>query len=157
MQVEYIKEPNYKIDSDSTLSQHQIYNEFEQHISPLDPNMSSVARYSPIYSSENSNTPYGNPIVVTHLIPNNDSNLMTPLELNGTSPDLGQVVSTRFLQMVDDNVIPSTTAGAEVPPVVANTEQEVDSILITDQNTGEYYNLFFYNGIGNLLWQVNEE
>ncbi|GLV35984.1 uncharacterized protein CBL_09798 [Carabus blaptoides fortunei] len=129
--VEYVKEGNgndYKFETDSSFSpQPSSYSEFDQHVSPLDPNMSCTARYSPVYSDSVENT-YTNSVVVlqdavnplistentgTGYINNtaNQSsyhltNPASPLEsINSplSSSDnnlLRQVVGNRFLQMV---------------------------------------------------------
>lgn len=54
----------FKFEPESTFSpQTGNFSEFEQHVSPLDPNMSSAARYSPVYT-DNVDTTYNNPVVV---------------------------------------------------------------------------------------------
>lgn len=115
--------------------------DFEPHVSPLDPNMSSVARYSPIYTDSHS---FANPVVVTRLVSdaNHDGNYVCNLSMADTSlptdmsaSDIRQVVNSRFLQMVNESdVVQSDTSSAL--PIVSDNEQEVE-LLITDQATGK--------------------
>lgn len=144
--MEYGKDGNnFKVNNDI---KQETYNDFETHVSPLDPNMSSVARYSPVYTESNSFT---NPVVVTRLVSNSNNgtsyvcNLsnaenLTP-EINTT--DIRQVVNSRFLHMVNEtDVVHSDT---NTLPIVSDNEHEVE-LLITDQATGkiDFVNEFFF-------------
>lgn len=133
--MEYVKDnannADYKFETDSTFSPHpSTYSEFDQHVSPLDPNMSSTARYSPVYCDSVDNA-YNNSVVVlqdpvNNLIPSemeqNPTSFInsstqgsyhipspSPLEsissplLNADNNLLRQVVSNRYLQMVGNN------------------------------------------------------
>lgn len=123
----------------------ETYNDFESHVSPLDPNMSSVARYSPIYNADSNS--FNNPIVVTRLVSNSNNGTNYVCSLSNTdnnaltTDDIRQVVNTgRFLQMVNetDGVQDDTTAtntNATTGELPIDNEQEVE-LLITDQATG---------------------
>nr|XP_022918071.1 PR domain zinc finger protein 10-like [Onthophagus taurus] len=119
--VSYVKDNEFKVDSESEVQQN--FTEFDQHVSPLDPNMCSVAQYSPVYSSENSIS-YNNPIV---LVTNNESQEILSI------PNNGQIVETELLinESVDD-------PDAQTVVEDVGNEQEVE-LLITDQNTGIQY------------------
>lgn len=149
IQVEYVKNNEYKIDSETSLSPESVYNELEQHVSPLDPNMSSVAQYSPIYTSDSS-VSYNSPIVVTQLVANSNNNNnnteVSSSSLSNNSSELGQVVSTRYLHMINDQAINTPNVQTSVLPHNVDSEQEVE-LLITDQNTGKinvYRSLYGY-------------
>lgn len=121
--VEYVKHANdFKLEQEAEdLNSAQTYQEF-QHVSPLDPNMSSVASYSPVYTSE---TNFENPVVVAQLVQNADNETAPPNPEN--------IIGNQFLQIVErSSTVPND------PQIIANTEQEVD-ILITDQTTGISY------------------
>ncbi|CAH1998931.1 unnamed protein product [Acanthoscelides obtectus] len=141
--VEYVKDaPN------SAPTQQEVYSDFDPHVSPLDPNMSSVARYSPVYNEAVSEY---NPVVIHQLVSQDGTvqneqyinNLNTaPLEnmptvlCNGSVPD----VSNQFLQMVGqtDNNLNGSSGGAL--QVNGEREQEVE-LLITDEATGISYSV----------------
>lgn len=133
------------MESDGNISQDQTtnYPDFEDHVSPLDPNMSSVARYSPVYTE---NTSYNNPVIITQLISNgttnqnenfigNNLNEVTAL----SSIDLQQaIVNARYLQMVDEQNSLCQDGVPENLAIMQDREQEVE-LLITDQSTGISY------------------
>lgn len=136
--VEYVKD-EYKMEPAVNLPQPQeSFADFEQHVSPLDPNMGSVARYSPVYSEPTSEY---NPVVIHHLVQSNGAsndiiNNLAPNTALETMPvlcnnDIREVVDNHFLQMVN-----STNQLQVVPP----SEQEV-ALLITDQETGISYSV----------------
>ncbi|KAJ3660901.1 hypothetical protein Zmor_005328 [Zophobas morio] len=144
--VEYVKD-EYKMEPAVSLAQPQDnYTDFEQHVSPLDPNMSSVARYSPVYSEPSAEY---NPVVIHQLVQQDNvqndmiNNLTTnsPLE---TMPvlcnnDIREVVDNHFLQMVNTtNAAPD--ANQQELQVVPPNDQEV-ALLITDQETGISYSV----------------
>lgn len=120
----------------------ETYSNFEHHVSPLDPNMSSVARYSPVYTE--SSTEF-NPVVIHQLVAPEDNvqsqqyvNLSTSLETMPTvlcNNDL-QEVNNQYLQMVDHSGTSSiaNTDTGEGLQLVPEREQEV--LLITDEATG---------------------
>lgn len=136
---------DFKITDASTnlTSQTEAYSDFKHHVSPLDPNMSSVARYSPVYND--SSTEF-NPVVIHQLVTPEDNvqnqqyiNLSTTLETMQTvlcNNDL-QGVSGQYMQMVDqtDARIPSTNTGEELQ-LASEGDQAV--LLITDESTGRY-------------------
>lgn len=114
-------------------------------MSPLDPNMSSVARYSPVYTESSAEF---NPVVIHQLVAPEDNvqnqqyvNLSTSLETMPTvlcNNDL-QEVNNQYLQMVDhsgSSSIPNTDTG-EGLQLVPEREQEV--LLITDEATGNIF------------------
>lgn len=80
--------------------------DFEPHVSPLDPNMSSVARYSPVYSEASAEY---NPVVIHQLVqPDTGQNdLINNLTQNSpleTMPvlcnsDIREVVENQFMQL----------------------------------------------------------
>ena len=146
LKVEYVKD-EYKMEPAVSLAQPQDnYTDFEQHVSPLDPNMSSVARYSPVYSEPSAEY---NPVVIHQLVQQDNvqndmiNNLTTnsPLE---TMPvlcnnDIREVVDNHFLQMVNTtNAAPD--ANQQELQVVPPNDQEV-ALLITDQETGISYSV----------------
>lgn len=141
-----MKDDDYKLETDPNLSQDQAtsFADFEDHVSPLDPNMSSVARYSPVYTADAAT--YGNPVVVTQLVTDgtgdqNDTNFVGNLggpvvEMGNT--DLQQTVEgAQYLHMVNDQsggIIENASNGAL--SMIPDGEQEVE-LLITDQTTGK--------------------
>jgi hypothetical protein len=143
--VEYVKD-EYKMEPSVSLAQPpDNFSDFEQHVSPLDPNMSSVARYSPVYSEPS--TEY-NPVVIHQLVQqdsgqNDIINNLTPNSPLEAMPvlcnnDIREVVDNHFLQMVN-----STGQVATAQPelqVVPPSDQEV-ALLITDQETGISYSV----------------
>lgn len=130
--MEYVKD---KINQDRSLSPQNVYNELEQHVSPLDPNMSSAAQYSPVYASD-STASYSNPIVVAQLVTNNNSDVSSPLSLSNNSTELGRV-STKYLHMINEQLNNESEAQTmAMLPQNIDSEQEVE-LLITDQNTGK--------------------
>lgn len=113
------------------------FNNYEQHVSPLDPNMSSVARYSPVYSDPPTNPSFNNPVIVHQLVstPENESQPTDNFTENSVMD------SNRYLQMMGDG----GDLSANSPPtdglqLVPDTEQEVE-LLITDQATGISYSV----------------
>lgn len=106
--------------------------------------MSSVARYSPVYTE--SSTEF-NPVVIHQLVAPEDSvqnqqyvNLGTALETMPTvlcNNEL-QEVNNQYLQMVDQNGSRITNGDTgEGLQLVPEREQEV--LLITDEATGKIY------------------
>lgn len=143
--------PGYKLENDINMSPSQTnFSSYEQHVSPLDPNMSSVARYSPVYSD--ATTPnYTNPVIVHHLTttPENDqeqagayvNDLTSSVASAAQDAITLDVSSHRYLQMMGDEEMPSSdsppTDGLQLVP---DAEQEVE-LLITDQTTGISYSV----------------
>ncbi|RZC31881.1 PR domain zinc finger protein 10-like, partial [Asbolus verrucosus] len=143
--VEYVKD-EYKMEPTVNLTQPQDgYNDFEQHVSPLDPNMSSVARYSPVYSEPS--TEY-NPVVIHQLVQQDTHNdIINNLTSNSSleampvlcNNDIREVVDNQFLHMVNSADRTPTTNQSELQMVPAS-DQEVE-LLITDQETGISYSV----------------
>lgn len=160
-QVEYVKDTNeYKFTPEVGYSPQGTppCNDFEQHVSPLDPNMSSAARYSPSSPCTDADIAYNNPVVVQQLISaNSDQQLINttrdtyvdnlsgpgsaldgiPTSLSSTDTNiLKQVVANRYLlnQQNSTDSVPSSGVLQLVPD--PDTEQEVE-LLITDQATGK--------------------
>lgn len=107
--------------------------------------MSSVARYSPVYTESHTY----NSVVVTQLVSNANenessfgglSNSETSLPANLTTNEVQEVVENRFLQMVNDDAI-MTSDNSSSLPLVTDEEQEVE-LLITDQSTGKFLRNF---------------
>lgn len=97
--------------------------------------MSSVAQYSPVYTSDSS-APYSNPIVVTHVVANNNNTEVSTPSFSNNSADLGRVLSTKYLHMINEQLI--NESAAQTPSTLQqniDSEPEVE-LLITDQNTG---------------------
>lgn len=125
----------------SLTTQTETYSDFDHHVSPLDPNMSSVARYSPVYTESSAEF---NPVVIHQLVAPEDNvqnhqyvNLGTTLETMPTvlcNNDL-QEVNNQYLQMVDQNGSnignANTGEGLQLVP-----EREEEVLLITDEATG---------------------
>jgi hypothetical protein len=144
--VEYVKD-EYKMEPSVSLAQPpDNFSDFEQHVSPLDPNMSSVARYSPVYSEPS--TEYS-PVVIHQLVQqdsgqNDIINNLTPNSPLEAMPvlcnnDIREVVDNHFLQMVNSTGAAPATAQPELQ-VVPPSDQEV-ALLITDQETGISYSV----------------
>lgn len=130
--MEYVKQ-GYKLDNDSQTT----FNSYESHVSPLDPNMSSVARYSPVYTETTSNS-FNNPVIVHQLVPPPENSEQQSDNFSENSVALD---SSRYLQMMSGAELPSSdsppTDGLQLVP---DTEQEVE-LLITDQATGISYSV----------------
>ncbi|KAJ8941230.1 hypothetical protein NQ318_015662 [Aromia moschata] len=148
--VEYVKD--YKINESAgnmTTSQPETFTDFDPHVSPLDPNMSSVARYSPVYSEPSEFNP-----VVIHQLVTQDSNVQNDQFVNNLSTATSlenmptvlcnsnmREVGNQYLQMVNENgtnmVSTNNTEGLQLAP---ENEQEVE-LLITDEATGISYSV----------------
>lgn len=141
--MEYVKDFKITDTTANLTTQTEPYSDFEHHVSPLDPNMSSVARYSPVYTESSAEF---NPVVIHQLVAPEDNvqnqqyvNLGTSLESIPTvlcNNDL-QEVNNQYLQMVDENGanIAANTDTGEGLQLVPEREQEV--LLITDEATGK--------------------
>lgn len=141
--MEYVKDFKITDTTSNLTTQTEPYSDFEHHVSPLDPNMSSVARYSPVYTEPSAEF---NPVVIHQLVAPEDSvqnqqyvNLGTSLESIPTvlcNNDL-QEVNNQYLQMVDQNGtnIAANTDTGEHLQLVPERDQEV--LLITDEATGK--------------------
>lgn len=160
--VEYVKPSGeYKIENAPGLaSPETVYTNFQQHVSPLDPNMSSVARYSPVYSD--APVSYNNSVIVHQLVSAADSLQQNPESFINTlpvddtqsasevsselvNPELKQVIGNRYLQMMTDEEIPATDASlTDGLQLVPDGEQEVE-LLITDQATGMWVMLSLFS------------
>lgn len=146
--MEYVKDFKITDTSSNLTTQTEPYSDFEHHVSPLDPNMSSVARYSPVYTESSAEF---NPVVIHQLVAPEDNvqnqqyvNLGTSLESIPTvlcNNDL-QEVNNQYLQMVDQNGanIATNTDTGEGLQLVPEREQEV--LLITDEATGKIWQEF---------------
>lgn len=136
--MEYVKD-EYKIENTcvattDNLPSQDTFNDFEQHVSPLDPNMSSVAGYSPVY---NGPTTEFNSIVVHQLIqPNNELISNSPLESMSVMDSVDK--DSQFLQMVDSSN--SQNSVSSRMQLIPQDPQEVE-FLITDQETGISYSI----------------
>ncbi|KAK5645486.1 hypothetical protein RI129_006786 [Pyrocoelia pectoralis] len=160
--VEYVKDTDeYKIATDDFSNRTPPpCTDFQEHVSPLDPNMSSAARYSPS-ANDGDITNYNNSVVVPQLITattnsqllnsNRDSFINhlvepnTPLEhiptlSNSETNLLKEVVSNRYL--LNQGPTANATSNSGVLQLVSdrNPEHEVE-LLITDQTTGISYNV----------------
>ncbi|XP_057653283.1 PR domain zinc finger protein 10-like [Diorhabda carinulata] len=141
--VEYVKD--YKVVDPNTpvTSQNEVYSEFDSHVSPLDPNMGSVANYSPVY---NDSPAEYNPVVIHQLVTQDGAvqNEQFISSLNTSSIDTIPTVlcnndvrgvSSDYLQMVNSNETNIvTTSNSET------LEQKVE-LLITDETTGISYSV----------------
>lgn len=124
-----------------------------EHVSPLDPNMGSTARYSPTYVE--SDIAYTNSVVVQQLISTNSEDRQLMIQnrdslvpnLGGTNFDglesslnaadanlFKQVISNRYLLNRPANEDPEANNVLHLVPD-PNTEEEVQ-LMITDQTTG---------------------
>ncbi|CAG9856821.1 unnamed protein product [Phyllotreta striolata] len=142
--VEYVKDV-----PDVGASQDEVYAEFNSRVSPLDPNMSSVARYSPIYNDTSAEY---NPVVIHQLVSEdgtvqNDqyiSNLnATPLSNMPTvltNNDVREEVTSKYLQMVEQTESSIVDANTEALQLIPEGEQKVE-LLITDEATGISYSV----------------
>ncbi|KAF5291186.1 hypothetical protein FQA39_LY14428 [Lamprigera yunnana] len=159
--VEYVKEANeYKLTSDSDFSASVTSpcNNFQQHVSPLDPNMSSAARYSPPSPPDaDADIPYNSSVVIQQLITANvDQQLVntertayinnlpephTSLEdiptITNSDTNILKQVANRYL--LNQNPV-NNVKDQNVLQLVPETDQEVE-LLITDQETGISYNV----------------
>lgn len=136
--MEYVKPSDYKIENDISLptTPQTAFNTYESHVSPLDPNMSSVARYSPVYS-ETTPSSFSNPVIVHQLV-STPENTQQP---NTFPENTVTLDGNRYLHMMNGGELPSSdsspTAGLQLVP---DAEQEVE-LLITDQTTGISYSV----------------
>lgn len=135
---------DYKLDGENTLSSEQAaqFTDFEEHVSPLDPNMSSVARYSPVYSTDSGS--YGNPVVVTQLVQDQvDPAYVGTLGVSvvGMEHQEMQENATRaqFMQLVSDS---NTENATETGLSLIRDEEQEEVLLIHDQNTGKFQTYF---------------
>lgn len=115
----------------------QTFNNYESHVSPLDPNMSSVARYSPVYSDTTTNPSFNNPVVVHQLVTTENCPQQTDDAFADSSVALD---SSRYLQMMGDGEISANSPPTDGLQLVPDAEQEVE-LLITDQATGISYSV----------------
>lgn len=130
------------------VTQTDTYTDFDQHVSPLDPNMSSVARYSPVYNEQS--TEY-NPVVIHQLVTQDTNAHSEQFANNLNTASLENMptvlcnnnlreVNNQYLQMVEENdvnlVTTNNTDGLQLTP---ENEQEVE-LLITDEATGNIKN-----------------
>lgn len=124
--VEYVKDGQLKIDTEphqSALSPRETFSEFDQHVSPLDPNMCSVAGgYSPVYVSSDYDT--ANIMLVS--AEDQDNLPITPSQVP-------QIENRRYIQS-------GTSISDDSLQIIPEGEQEV-SLLIMDQNTGISYSV----------------
>lgn len=128
--VEYVKD-------DAGLSETQIpYNHFEQHVSPLDPNMSSVARYSPVYNQNEQSNEF-NPVIqlVSHPEPPQSTQALETIStvLNNNM--------TQYLHMVDNETLRTDTEEFQLVNDEKEQQQQRVELLITDQATGISYSV----------------
>lgn len=150
--MEYVKD--YKLEEGArALEPHtENYNDFEQHVSPLDPNMSSVARYSPVYNDSPAGTVAEfNPVVIHQLIASEESSVQNDqfvsINNNNNIDNMPTVlcnsdlrsINTRYLQMgeASNNDIVSAD-DTERLQLVPEGEQKVE-LLITDEATGKMF------------------
>lgn len=146
LQVEYVKD--YKIEDVPTNipTQQENFPEFDPHVSTLDPNMSSVARYSPIYSEPSTEF---NPVVI-HQLATADNNVQNDQFADNLNTSSFQNIPTvlcnndggeQYLQMVDQDTTninnATNTSGIQIPQ---EREQDVE-LLITDEATGISYSV----------------
>lgn len=126
----------------------ETYTDFDQHVSPLDPNMSSVARYSPVYNEQSTEF---NPVVIHQLVTQDTNTHSEQFANNLNTASLENMptvlcnnnlreVNNQYLQMVEENdvnmVTTNSTEGLQLTP---ENEQEVE-LLITDEATGNLKN-----------------
>ncbi|KAF5308498.1 hypothetical protein FQR65_LT06163 [Abscondita terminalis] len=152
--VEYVKDTNeYKLTSDADFSTREATacTNFQQHVSPLDPNMSSAARYSPS-TTPDTDIAYNSSVVVPQLIAGNADNRQFITNLTETHASLTNIPSitnsdANILKQVTNRYLlnQNTTANISNPDVLQlvpdrSAEQEVE-LLITDQATGISYNV----------------
>lgn len=138
LQLEYVK-PGYKLENDISIpaAPPTPFSTYESNVSPLDPNMSSVARYSPVYT-ETTPTSFNNSVIVHQLV----STPENPQQQTDVFPESSVTLDgNRYLQMMASGEMPSSdsppTDGLQLVP---DTEQEVE-LLITDQATGISYSV----------------
>lgn len=98
--------------------------------------MSSVARYSPVYTETTPTTSYNNSVIVHQLV-STPENPTQQQQTDAFQENTVTLDGNRYLQMM--------TSGADAPPtdglqLVPDGEQEVE-LLITDQATGISYSV----------------
>lgn len=140
LQVEYVK-PGYKLDNEINLPPPSTtYNTYDSHVSPLDPNMSSVARYSPVYTEPTPSPSFNNPVIVHQLVPPSE----TTEQPSDSFPENPVTLDdgNRYLQMMNGDELPpsSNSPPMDSLQLVPDSEQEVE-LLITDQATGISYSV----------------
>ncbi|KAK9877045.1 hypothetical protein WA026_016074 [Henosepilachna vigintioctopunctata] len=146
--VEYVKE-EYKGEAETGMPSCDNYSTFQQHVSTLDPNMSSVARYSPVYNdpSNSYNTVVIHPLVSSDAA-EEDAEFVDNLTTNSSLGTLPTVlcntdinnINNQYLQMVDNDIVNGDSPTSIQSLSNTNKEQEVE-ILITDQATGISYSV----------------
>nr|CAH7755872.1 unnamed protein product [Callosobruchus chinensis] len=148
----YIALHYVKNDPNNVPTQPGGFSDFDPHVSHMDPNMSSVARYSPVYNEAVSEF---NPVVIHQLVTQDGTvqneqyinNLNTaplvdniPTVLcNGSVPD----VSNQFLHMIGQANANVNGGNGAAMHVNGEQEQEVE-LLITDEATGNSELIFYY-------------
>ncbi|XP_072378208.1 PR domain zinc finger protein 10-like [Diabrotica undecimpunctata] len=145
--VEYVKD--YKADDPNGVitSQAEVFSDFDSHVSPLDPNMSSVADYSSVFNESSADY---NPVVIHQLI-TQDGTVQNEQYISSINPSLDAIstvlcnnnireVNSEFLHMVNqDDADIVNTANAD-SMLVPKREQKVE-LLITDETTGISYSV----------------
>ncbi|CAH0554572.1 unnamed protein product [Brassicogethes aeneus] len=140
-----------KMDQQTGLAtQQEVFSDFDTHVSPLDPNMSSVARYSPVYNEPTNDF---SPIVFVTQDNGNQvqpelCNILNPQSHLETMPtvlcnnDIREV-NNQYLELVGDPTQTNTivnASGVDNLQLVPEGEQAVE-LLITDQETGISYSV----------------
>lgn len=140
--VEYVKD-ELKGDSNPNISSCENFMNLQEHVGSFDPNMNSIAEYSPVYNDPNNY----NPVVIHHLVssdaieessafvnaPDTNSSLETiPTVLYDTRIDN---VSEQYLQVENSTSLHNGQNSSET-----SKESGVE-ILITDQATGISYSV----------------
>ncbi|KAJ8920156.1 hypothetical protein NQ315_011817 [Exocentrus adspersus] len=144
--VEYVKDYKmHNLADNVVVTQQEPFNDFDQHVSPLDPNMSSVARYSPVYNEQPAEF---NPVVIHQLVAHNSGgpNDQFTDNLNTASLEAMPAVlcnsnlrdlNNQYLRIVDEGSGTGNPDGLQLKP---ENEQDVE-LLITDEATGISYSV----------------
>ncbi|KAL3268921.1 hypothetical protein HHI36_008008 [Cryptolaemus montrouzieri] len=146
--VAYVK-GEYTDEADTSLSPVEHFSNFQHHVSTLDPNMSSVARYSPVYNDPSNNF---NPVVIHHLVSpetnEGDTTFVNNLNMNPSLEALPTVlcnadlnnVGNQYLHMAENVNTENNNAMESLPDDPDSNKEQVE-ILITDQATGISYSV----------------
>lgn len=150
--MEYVKKVKSPTNDTSSQVTQESYADFiTPQVSPLDPNMSSVAQYSPVPTqyNENNDNQIG-PIVIQQYVTQegeNDQGYHSNNALDNVSNEISTVLCNselrtsedQFFQMVEDEGVNMCDSGAL--QLIPEQEQQGVELLITDHTTGISYSV----------------
>ncbi|KAF7279150.1 hypothetical protein GWI33_007562 [Rhynchophorus ferrugineus] len=149
--VEYVKKGKSPTNDTSSQVNQESYADFTPQVSPLDPNMSSVAQYSPVPAqyNENNDNEIGPIVIQQYVTQEGDTNqgYHSNTTLDNVSSEISTVLCNselrssedQFFQMVEDESVDMCGGGAL--QLVPEQEQQGVELLITDHATGISYSV----------------